>query len=352
MSDAYARALARTAAAQTAEASGFQSVRESAADALAELVVRYLKEVGASSQAYAEMAGRTHASFPDAVRALEDTGVDLDLLCEYVEKEDEIPFARTVPSFPVRKKAKRLPTFVELGEEPPSNVPAFLPAFPDKHTYKSTPAYDAHDTDPKVQKDHVDRQRREAKRSLASFKRKTDPSLPLRLLAEERHRWGDMHANKGSMPLKARQAAAEADAAARNPFLAPPEVAPNSQGKQEETTTNSPRDAFARSLEEVQEHGQEKTLTGVAWEDKTAEPTGNKLDRPPLTFSLDWASRTRAVAAASSLGADVAPVSVFPSARAATYEAEQDRMRKQRRAQEILRRGAEQAILQEEEEKQ
>lgn len=352
MSDAYARALARTAAAQTAEASGFQSVRESAADALAEVVVRYLKEVGAASQAYAEMSGRTQASFPDAVRALEDTGVDLDLLCEYVEKEDEIPFARTVPSFPVRKKAKRLPTFEEYGEEPPEGVSPFLPAFPDKHTYKSTPAYDAHDTDPTVQKNQVDRQRREAKRSLASFKRKTDQSIPLRLLVEERHRWGDISGTKGPAPLKARQAAAEADAAARNPFLAPPEVAPTTTVGEEDLPAASPLAAFGDGLQDLQEHDKEKTLTGVVWEDKTPEVSGSKMNRPPLTFSLDWATRTRAVAAASSLGADVAPVSVFPSARAATYEAEQDRLRKQRRAQEILRRGAEQALLQEEEDKQ
>lgn len=351
MSDAYARALARTASAQIAEASGFQGMKESVSDALAELMVRYLKELGSSSHAYAELAGRTQATFTDVVRALEDTGLDLDLIHEYVEKEEEIPFARTVPSFPVRKRAKRLPTFAERDELPPESVSAFLPAFPDKHTYKSTPAYDEHETDPKVQKELMDRQRKDSKRSLSSLKRKTDPSVPLHLLEEERGRWGDMHVQHGSIPMRARQAAAEADAVARNPFLAPPEtIAPTAQ-VDGERRAGSPVSAFVEGMGGRRDMEREMDRTGIVWEDAEPSTANASRDGPPLTFSFDWTSRTRATAAASCLGVTKGSITVFPSAPAATHEAEQERLRKQRRAQEIFRRGAESALLQEEEDK-
>ena len=67
MSQDYARALARITVAQIAEATGFQAVQQSAGDALAELLLQYVSEIGSATHAYAELAGRTDCNVNDVV---------------------------------------------------------------------------------------------------------------------------------------------------------------------------------------------------------------------------------------------------------------------------------------------
>ena len=55
--------------------------------------------------------------------------------------QDEVPFAHALPSFPVRRSPRPLPSFDAVGEAPPPHVPGFLPAFPDAHTHAATPLY-------------------------------------------------------------------------------------------------------------------------------------------------------------------------------------------------------------------
>lgn len=69
MSDDYARAAARVAAAQLAEAAGFEAAQRSSLDVLADLLLRYTQELGAGSHAYAELAGRGESNELDVVRA-------------------------------------------------------------------------------------------------------------------------------------------------------------------------------------------------------------------------------------------------------------------------------------------
>lgn len=44
-----------------------------------------------------------------------------------------------------------MPSFQERKEVPPPHIPAFLPAFPDKHTYVHTPQFQGHEEDPAKQ---------------------------------------------------------------------------------------------------------------------------------------------------------------------------------------------------------
>lgn len=67
MAQEYARALAKVVVAQTAETLGFDSVQESANDALAELLLQYISELGSLTHGYAEMAGRTDCNVNDLV---------------------------------------------------------------------------------------------------------------------------------------------------------------------------------------------------------------------------------------------------------------------------------------------
>lgn len=65
--------------------------------------------------------------------------------------QDDNTFAHPLPEFPVRKPGRVLPTFQEKNEIPPPHIPAFLPAFPDKHTYVQTPQFEAHEENPNKQ---------------------------------------------------------------------------------------------------------------------------------------------------------------------------------------------------------
>ena len=41
---------------------------------------------------------------------------------------------------------------VSAAQEPPPQIPEWLPALPDRHTYVATPSYAGHDTDAKRQR--------------------------------------------------------------------------------------------------------------------------------------------------------------------------------------------------------
>lgn len=70
MAQEYARALAKVVVAQTAETLGFDSVQQSASDALAELLLQYISELGSLTHGFAEMAGRTDCNINDLVRLI------------------------------------------------------------------------------------------------------------------------------------------------------------------------------------------------------------------------------------------------------------------------------------------
>lgn len=108
--------------------------------------------------------------------------------------QEEVPFAHTLPPYPVQRTPKWPPTFEQRKEvsgwtsagitllsephrlcmpltqsapgsppqltlqcdphlqAPPQHIPAWLPALPDKHTYQATPSFAGHDTDAKRQR--------------------------------------------------------------------------------------------------------------------------------------------------------------------------------------------------------
>jgi histone H3/H4 len=82
--DRYARSLARVAVAQIAEVAGFESVQESAADILADLLCRYQLTLCTDAQHLAELAGRTEMNLVDAFMALEDLQTTPDDLLQYL----------------------------------------------------------------------------------------------------------------------------------------------------------------------------------------------------------------------------------------------------------------------------
>ncbi|KAM1159181.1 hypothetical protein ACFX19_032956 [Malus domestica] len=189
--DEFGRALSTVAVAQICESVGFQSFKESALDALADIAIRHLRDLGKMSSFYANMAGRTESNVFDIIRALEDLESSQGFLgaaevghclaesgivrgiVEYVGSAEEIPFAQPLPWFPVIKQRKLIPNFEQIGEAPPSkHLPNWLPAFPDPHTYIQTPTWNERKTDPREDKIELARQRRKAERSLLSLQQR------------------------------------------------------------------------------------------------------------------------------------------------------------------------------------
>ncbi|KAK9291177.1 hypothetical protein L1049_009365 [Liquidambar formosana] len=189
--DEFGRAVSKIAVAQVCESVGFQSFEESALEALSDVAVRYLRDLGKTAAFYANLAGRTQCNVFDVVQGLEDLGSSegfsgasevghcaaesgtVRQLVEYVGSAEEVPFAQPVPRFPVIRDRKMVPSFMQMGETPTGkHIPAWLPAFPDQHTYIHTPVWNERATDPRADKIEQARQRRKAERSLLSLQQR------------------------------------------------------------------------------------------------------------------------------------------------------------------------------------
>lgn len=191
VADEYGRAVSKTAAAQMCESVGFESFNESALEALSDIAVRYLCDLGKTASFYANLAGRTECNVFDIIQGLEDLGSSTGFLgasqvsdsltgsgavreiIEYVESSEDIPFAQPVPHFPVIRRQRATPSFVQMGETPAfKHIPAWLPAFPDPHTYIHSPMWNERVTDPRADKIELARQRRKAESSLLSLQQR------------------------------------------------------------------------------------------------------------------------------------------------------------------------------------
>lgn len=154
----FVRAIARIAVAQICENEGFQSFQQSALEAFADVAVRYIKEIGKTANLYANLAGRSECNVLDVIQGLEDLGsiqgfpgasdVNHSLASSGVVREirqhvtlaEEVPFAYSLPRFPVLKEPKLLPSFSRAGEEPlGEHIPAWLPAFPHPESQSNVP---------------------------------------------------------------------------------------------------------------------------------------------------------------------------------------------------------------------
>mmetsp|Transcript_8296 Transcript_8296/g.21201 ORF Transcript_8296/g.21201 Transcript_8296/m.21201 type:complete len:343 (+) Transcript_8296:89-1117(+) len=211
MAEEYSRAVARVAAAQLAEAAGYEAVQESAVDMVAELAVRYLSELAAASHSYAELAGRTDTNAGDVLLAMEELGVSYDKLRQFLDTQEEIPFAHVLPRYPISAQPRHAPTFEEKGEAPPPHVPAFFPAFPDPHTYQSTAVFPARKQDKAAVRKKQAKGRQAAERALEALQQRAAPGAPISYTAAEPSRWGHIPGEGKGL--------ADGDV---NPFLAPP----------------------------------------------------------------------------------------------------------------------------------
>ncbi|CAA0823353.1 Bromodomain transcription factor [Striga hermonthica] len=186
----FAQAIARIAVAQVCESLGFQSFQQSALDSLADVGVRYIREIGKAANSYANLANRSECNAFDVIQGLEDlgftqgfsgasdvnrslsrSGVIKDII-SYVGQSDEIRFAYLTPVFPVVKERALNPSFSQAEENPPDeHIPCWLPVFPDPKTYTNLSSKDLEtETVEKIQP--IDENQREVQRPLLNFLQK------------------------------------------------------------------------------------------------------------------------------------------------------------------------------------
>ncbi|KAL4652839.1 hypothetical protein ACB092_01G260500 [Castanea dentata] len=220
----FAQAFVKVAVAQICESEGFQSFQQSALETLSDVTVRYIRDIGKTAHVYANQAGRTESNVFDIIQGLEDLGLaqgflgasDIEHclassgtvreLAQYVGESEQIPFAYSLPQFPVVKDRKLTPSFLQIGEEPPGeHIPAWLPAFPDPGTYAQSSTPNDKTTELKMAKIEQENQRRKPERSLLN--------LNQWLASNELERPSSVDAGDDA---KAKQAAES------NPFLAAP----------------------------------------------------------------------------------------------------------------------------------
>ncbi|GLU10944.1 hypothetical protein SLE2022_277190 [Rubroshorea leprosula] len=150
----FVLAISKISVAQICENVGFQTLQQSALEALSDIAVRYIENIGKSALFHASLAGRAEGNAFDIIQGLEELGSGLGFagasdvdhclansgivqeIIQYVADSEDIPFAYSLPHFPVVKDCKPAPSFLQTGAEPPGeHVPPWLPAFPDPETY-------------------------------------------------------------------------------------------------------------------------------------------------------------------------------------------------------------------------
>ncbi|KAI4352447.1 hypothetical protein L6164_006697 [Bauhinia variegata] len=186
----FAQAIAKVAVAQVCESKGFQSVQQSALETLSDVVVRYIWSIGKSAHCHANFAGRAECNVFDIIQGLEDLAStqgfsgasDIDHclgsssivqdISEFVNESEQIPFAYSIPQFPVVKDRVLTMSFSQMGKEPPEeHIPAWLPAFPDPQTFAQSPTWDGRGMEPHAAKIEHEREDGKGEQCLLNFQR-------------------------------------------------------------------------------------------------------------------------------------------------------------------------------------
>ncbi|KAG0186762.1 hypothetical protein DFQ28_007330 [Apophysomyces sp. BC1034] len=148
-----------------AQEAGFHSAEVSALDTMADLLGLYLERLLSTTHSYADLANRTRPNTHDLAQSLEDQGIPLSSLLKYVERFRSAPIAKVSSSLTLRTEQSRkstvekMPQFLPSEDEEededleeatdlPVYVPAHLPRFPSKHSFKQTPVYIQRPDDP------------------------------------------------------------------------------------------------------------------------------------------------------------------------------------------------------------
>ncbi|KAL0076258.1 hypothetical protein J3Q64DRAFT_1825732 [Phycomyces blakesleeanus] len=87
MTDKFCFALLRITTLQILQSAGYESVHIDPTDILTDVFGQYIQMLGATTNAYAQLAGRTTGTLQDVVDGLEDLAVDTNTLRDWLEEE-------------------------------------------------------------------------------------------------------------------------------------------------------------------------------------------------------------------------------------------------------------------------
>jgi hypothetical protein len=95
-----------------------------------------LTEIGSSSRAYCELAGRVEPFLGDVVVSLIEMGISLEGLERHARRNHRLILPALAPAAQPKQLA-----ILQAGQKlpHPSHIPTHLPAFPDPHAYIRTP---------------------------------------------------------------------------------------------------------------------------------------------------------------------------------------------------------------------
>ena len=120
MNPAFLHEIQRLVVAQVCDC--FDTVKSSAADALAEVLASYIKEIGRAAHECADVAGRTDVNIGDVLSALDAVGAKFQTIVRDAESL-EVPFAHALPArLQIKRLPKRAPEFRELGERAEAHI--------------------------------------------------------------------------------------------------------------------------------------------------------------------------------------------------------------------------------------
>lgn len=189
--DEFARAIAKIAVAQVCEIVGFQTFQLSALETLSDVTVQYIHNIGKTAHLYANLSGRTDCNVFDIIQGLEDLSVaqgfagasDIDRclassgtvkeISQYVAESEHVPFAYSIPQFPVIKDRRPTPSFWQSGEETPGeHIPTWLPAFPEPHTFSQSTTFNERATEPDTAIVEQEKQQRNVEQTMLNFQRR------------------------------------------------------------------------------------------------------------------------------------------------------------------------------------
>lgn len=187
-SDDFARAIAKIAVAQVCESVGFPIFQQSALNTLSDVAVRYIREIGKTANNYSNLAGRAESNVFDIIQGLEDLGSwqgfsgasDIDRclagsgvvqeIIQYVGESEEIPFAYSIPEFPVVKDRNPNPSFGQGGETlPDDHIPPWLPVFPDPQAFLNSPSGNDRELDTQMVEIKHGKEQRKVEQSLLNL---------------------------------------------------------------------------------------------------------------------------------------------------------------------------------------
>lgn len=148
---------------------GFSSASSQAIDTLSDVTESLVSKISLKAKLLAEHSGRTEVNLVDIISALKVINISSRDIISYIrDTQVDLPFCHTHTAFPISPSlAHEEPISSIIYNE--SNIPNFLPPFPDSHTYLFTPIPVSQTRDPETLRAIRANEKRQIEEKLASL---------------------------------------------------------------------------------------------------------------------------------------------------------------------------------------